>query len=171
MHELCPVLCDSHDGRGVRGRMDRCICMAVCLHCSPETITISLVNQLYPNTKLKVFKKKTALRSSMPQKPEWGEREGGEAGKERGKMGWYATDPCPVPNNMSTQCPMTIRQLALWTVMSQDSLWKAGLIGEVKRLFLLSPLSVKDLFLSALSPPYFQFGQVCNPERIISQQP
>ena len=55
--------------------------------------------------------------------------------------------------------------------MSQDSLWKVELIGEVKRLFLLSPLSIKDLFLSALSPPYFQSGQVWNPKMIISQQP
>ena len=68
--ERCPMLCDSQDGRGVRGRMDRCICMAACLHCSPETITISLVNQLYPNTKVKIFKKKVVLKSSMPQKPE-----------------------------------------------------------------------------------------------------
>ena len=38
---------------------------------------------------------------------------GREAGKERGKMGWYATDPCPDPSNMSTQCHMTIPPWAL----------------------------------------------------------
>ena len=36
--ELCSMLCDSLDGRGIWGRLDTCICMAESLHCSPETI-------------------------------------------------------------------------------------------------------------------------------------
>ena len=35
--------------------MDICICLAEFLHCSLESITILIVNLLYPNTKLKVF--------------------------------------------------------------------------------------------------------------------
>ena len=42
--ELCLVLCDSLDRRGVWGRMDTCICMAESLHCSPETIMILLIS-------------------------------------------------------------------------------------------------------------------------------
>ena len=34
------MLCGSLDGRGVWGRMDRCICMAEPLCCPPETITL-----------------------------------------------------------------------------------------------------------------------------------
>ena len=64
--------------------MDRCICMAACLHGSPKTITTSLVNQLYPNTKLKAFKKKTVFRSSMPQMLEWGKR-GAKQERREGK--------------------------------------------------------------------------------------
>ena len=37
--ELCPILCGSLDGRGVWEGMNRCICMAESLCCSPETIT------------------------------------------------------------------------------------------------------------------------------------
>lgn len=43
-------------------------CMAESLHCSPETITALLVNQQYPNTKLKVLHKKiqeTGLRKGQ----------------------------------------------------------------------------------------------------------
>ena len=40
--ELCSMLHGSLDERGVRGRMDTCICMAESLHCSPETITTLL---------------------------------------------------------------------------------------------------------------------------------
>ena len=37
------MLCGSLDGRGVWGRMDRCICMAESLCCPPETITTLLI--------------------------------------------------------------------------------------------------------------------------------
>ena len=47
--ELCSVLCGSLDGRGVRRRMDTCICMAESLCCSLESVT--LLNQPYPDTK------------------------------------------------------------------------------------------------------------------------
>ena len=42
--ELCSMLCGSLDGRGVWGRIDTCICMAESFHCSPETITILVIN-------------------------------------------------------------------------------------------------------------------------------
>ena len=42
--ELCSVLYGSLKGRGVRGRMDTCICTAESLHCSPYRNT---VNWLY----------------------------------------------------------------------------------------------------------------------------
>ena len=51
--ELCSVLCGRLDERGVWERMDPCICMPESLCCSPETVTT--LNQLYPNTKQKVF--------------------------------------------------------------------------------------------------------------------
>ena len=34
----------SLNGRGLRGRIDTCICMAESLHCSPETIAIFLIS-------------------------------------------------------------------------------------------------------------------------------
>ena len=40
--ELCSMLCSSLDGRGVRGKIDTCVCMAEFLPCSPETITTLL---------------------------------------------------------------------------------------------------------------------------------
>ena len=46
--------CGSLDGRGVRGRMDTCICVTESLHCSLETITL-FVNQLCPKTKWSFF--------------------------------------------------------------------------------------------------------------------
>ena len=49
--ELCRVLCDSLDERGVCGRMDTCVCVAESLHSSPETMTL-FVNRLHPNTKV-----------------------------------------------------------------------------------------------------------------------
>ena len=49
--ELCSLLCSGLDGREVWGRRNTCVCMAESLCCLPET-----VNQLYPNTKLKVKK-------------------------------------------------------------------------------------------------------------------
>ena len=37
--ELCLVLCGSLDGKGVWGKMDKCICMAESVCCPPQTIT------------------------------------------------------------------------------------------------------------------------------------
>ena len=37
--ELCPVLHGSVEGRGLQGEMDKCVCVAESLHCSPETTT------------------------------------------------------------------------------------------------------------------------------------
>ena len=54
--ELCPILNASLDGRGVRGRMDKCICMAESLHCSSETIITLLIG--YIPIKNKKFKNK-----------------------------------------------------------------------------------------------------------------
>ena len=36
------MLCGSLDGRGVWGTMDKCMCTAESLHCSPETATTLL---------------------------------------------------------------------------------------------------------------------------------
>ena len=41
--ELCSLLCDSLDGRGVWRRMDTCMCVAELLCCSPNTITSLIV--------------------------------------------------------------------------------------------------------------------------------
>ena len=41
--ELCLVLHDSLDGRGVWGRVDTCRCMAESLYCPPETIPTVLI--------------------------------------------------------------------------------------------------------------------------------
>ena len=41
--ELYSKLCASLDERGLFGRMDLCICMAVSLDYSPETITALLI--------------------------------------------------------------------------------------------------------------------------------
>ena len=38
------MLCGSLDGRGVRGRMDTCVCKVESLFCSPETITTLLIS-------------------------------------------------------------------------------------------------------------------------------
>ena len=38
--ELFSMLSGSLDGNGVWGRMDACVCVAECLHRSPETITL-----------------------------------------------------------------------------------------------------------------------------------
>ena len=54
--ELCSILCGSLDGRGIWGRMGKCICMAEFLCCSLETVTTLLIS--YPNTKQKVLLKK-----------------------------------------------------------------------------------------------------------------
>ena len=51
--ELCPMLYDSLEGRGVWERMDTFKCIAESLCHSPGTINI--VNWLYPNIKYKVF--------------------------------------------------------------------------------------------------------------------
>ena len=39
------VSCDRQDGRGVQGRMDTCICMAVSFCCPPETVRIETLLQ------------------------------------------------------------------------------------------------------------------------------
>ena len=54
--DLCSVLCGSLDGRGVWGRMDTCVCMAECLRCSPEIITMLLIS--YIQHKIKGLKLK-----------------------------------------------------------------------------------------------------------------
>ena len=48
------MLCGSLDGRGVWGRTDPCIRMTESLHCSPETISYTPIQ----NEKFKVKKKK-----------------------------------------------------------------------------------------------------------------
>ena len=63
--ELCSVLCASLDGRRVGGRIDACKCMAESHHCSPETITTSLISytpiqKVFGVNKMK-FKKKTVM--------------------------------------------------------------------------------------------------------------
>ena len=74
--ELCSVLCASLDGGGGGGwgRIDSSICMAECLPCSPETITILLISNI-PNTKcfdvkktIKIKFKKRKERGSTHQK-------------------------------------------------------------------------------------------------------
>ena len=50
-------LCASLDWRRAWGRMNTCICMTESPCCSP--ILAAMVNQLYPNTKLKVKKKRS----------------------------------------------------------------------------------------------------------------
>ena len=49
--ELCPVSCDSLDGRGVGGRMETCICVAESFRCSPETVTTLFIG--YTQYKIK----------------------------------------------------------------------------------------------------------------------
>ena len=52
--EFCSKLCGSQDENGVWGRMDTCIYMAECLHCSSETIPILLIGDTpIQNLKLK----------------------------------------------------------------------------------------------------------------------
>ena len=41
--ELCPMLCDSLDRRGVWGKVHTCICIAESLCSPPEAITTLLV--------------------------------------------------------------------------------------------------------------------------------
>ena len=53
------------DGRGVRGRMDTCICKAESLHCSPETLTTLLIS--YTPTQTKKVKKKKKKRYVIPR--------------------------------------------------------------------------------------------------------
>ena len=49
--EPCSMLCGGLDGRGVRQRMDTCICMAESPCCSPEAITTLFIDQLYISTR------------------------------------------------------------------------------------------------------------------------
>ena len=58
--ELCLILCDSLNGRGAWRKMYTWMCMPESLHCSPETIRASFVNQLCSNTEVK--KKKFNLK-------------------------------------------------------------------------------------------------------------
>ena len=60
------MLCGSLDGMAVWGRRDPCIYMAKSLHCSPETVTILLVNWLY-SPKLKVLKNTPKNRGKNPK--------------------------------------------------------------------------------------------------------
>ena len=53
--ELCTMLYGSQDGRGVWGRMDTCMCIAVSFCYSPETITTLLIG--YPPIQNKTFLK------------------------------------------------------------------------------------------------------------------
>ena len=55
--ELCSMLCGNLDGRGLWGRMDTYICMAECLHYSPETITTLLIDYIL----IKFFKRLSEL--------------------------------------------------------------------------------------------------------------
>ena len=62
--ELCSMLCASLDKRGIRGRMDTCVCMAESLHCSNENITLLIgytpiqnVLVLKKKIKIKFYKK------------------------------------------------------------------------------------------------------------------
>ena len=58
--ELYSMLCGSLYGRGVRGRINTCICMVEPLCCSPETITTLLISYTpIPNKKFKKKKKDT----------------------------------------------------------------------------------------------------------------
>ena len=56
--DLCSMLHGSLDGRGAWEEVGTCVCMAASLCCSPDTVTTLFVNQLYPNAKLKVKKRK-----------------------------------------------------------------------------------------------------------------
>ena len=58
--ELCSILGNSLDGRGIWGRMDTCICMAESLHCSPQTITMLLIS--YTPIQNKKFRKKVYMK-------------------------------------------------------------------------------------------------------------
>ena len=64
--ELCLMLWCSLDRTGIWGRMDTCICMAECLHCSPKTVTTLLIR--YTIAQNKKLKKKPALGSKKPGK-------------------------------------------------------------------------------------------------------
>ena len=62
------MLCDSLDGRGVWEIMDTYICMAEFLHCSPETVTTLLVNQLCSNINKKLKKRSESGKGRKPMK-------------------------------------------------------------------------------------------------------
>ena len=42
--KFCPMLCGRLDGRGAWRKGDICICMAISLCCTPETITTLLIS-------------------------------------------------------------------------------------------------------------------------------
>ena len=56
--ELCSVLHSNLDGRGIWGRMDKCISVCVYIYIYIYGRVPLLFNWLYPNTKLKAKKKK-----------------------------------------------------------------------------------------------------------------
>ena len=49
--ELCSMLCGSLDGRGVRGRMDACVCLAESLCCPPETMATLLIGLQFSSSR------------------------------------------------------------------------------------------------------------------------
>ena len=51
--ELCSMSHGSLYGKGVWGRMDTCICMAESLHCSPETIRFTPIQNVLVWRKIK----------------------------------------------------------------------------------------------------------------------
>ena len=65
--ELCSMLCDSLDGRGVQGRMGTCICMSESLCCPPETITTLLIG--YTSIQNKVRSQKNSAQSNSSYSP------------------------------------------------------------------------------------------------------
>ena len=67
--ELCSTLCGRLDGRGVRRRMDTCMCMAESLHCSPETITTLLIGYTPIQNKFFLFFKLPSLVSKNGNEP------------------------------------------------------------------------------------------------------
>ena len=89
--ELCLMLCGSLDGRGVWGKMDTCVCMAVFFHCSPEIITILLIsctpieNKMFKLKKLKRGKKlKVGLIFQKKRTKDWDKVNWGKATLDSG---------------------------------------------------------------------------------------
>lgn len=88
---------------------------------------------------------------------------GNKAGKERGNGRRHVTDPQSLPSIMLTaQSHGTSSQGALWTIMSQDSVWMwgGGCWGRWEHYIFHLLLLVKVLFLGTLSLLHSQAGQV-----------